>query len=299
MEIKKRDCMKSTLLQVLLGTWLFYLPLVAKTTTIIIAFSTLFEPNEKAIEKHIKSKLGVANSISLLFSGIPTKEETKEQYFEFLNEISLDLFEPLPLQKKAVTIPSLPWEKEYQMPRILCYYLVTKTRQQEKSIYATLVEQINSSVALSGSHKKIYQGIIDYLFQSAQMNPIMQPIKPMIRLMQSLKKRGYRLVLIGNVPAYAWETFLRDCPQAKIISKLFKPDDIFISGMQGCLAQSEEMYTAILRQNRLDSRKCLVIDIHKKNLDYPRKKGMKSIVANTGPSQFNLFKRSLQTLLEQ
>ena len=119
------SAIKKLFLVIILG---FCQEVCPKITTIILAFSSLFEPDEVHIEKHIRSKLGIARSIGLLFSGIPTKEETKKSYFEILNSFPPDLAKKNKTLKKNILASSyFPWEKEYAFPPLLRYYMLTQT----------------------------------------------------------------------------------------------------------------------------------------------------------------------------
>lgn len=280
-----------------LCTLFFFCNICTKTTTIIVAFSTLFEPDEAQIEQHIRDKIGIMGGIRLFFSGIPSKEEGKRDYFELLNSINLPASAHTKSIKSALQSPYYPWEKEYAFPPILRYNVLTKTLAEERETYAYVSQKIESANHLSSGKRKINQGLIDFVFQSKRMNPILIPIKPMINLMRSLKKQGYQLILIANAPGYGWETFLRDYPQAQVLSELFQKENMFISGIDGVFAQSETMYTKIITQKNLTPNKCLVIDSNVNNVRYPRKIGMKTIIFNTLHYKFKSFNTAFQKLL--
>lgn len=289
--------MRKVIIALCLGTFLHAHQTIAKITTVIIAFSTLFEPNEAIMEQHIRSELGVTGSIRLLFSGIPTKEEIKQSYFETLNAMHLDGLQCDATCKTTLQSGYAPWEKEYQFPPILRYLFISSTADQEQKLYRSVTEQLEAMETVPISRKRILQGIIDFVCQSKKMNPIMQPVKPMINLVKWLKKKGYNLILIGNVPGHAWKTFMHDCPQARIISDLFNKENIFISGLEGVYAQSPQMYTKIFKKNDYTPEECLVIDNNTNNLRYPIQKKMKTIVCNTKKSSMKSFNAQLKKLL--
>jgi FMN phosphatase YigB (HAD superfamily) len=269
-----------------------------KTTSIkavVFTWCSIFEPDENDIERRVKERLGLLRSIGLLFKGIPKKEIIKKELFSLLNEIPVDANPIDPLTWKT-DYPS--WETDYQLPPIFEQFLLTSTNEQEQVVYKKVFDFLDNTPNIpSDSRRKILKGVADFIFLNEYMNQSMQPIKPMIQLARKLKDEGYTLILVGNCPGYAWDQFLEHFEVAKIVTELFLPKNIFISGKEKVLKTSQEMIKKVLKNHSFLHQNYLVIECNEHNLKYPKQIGMHTVVFNPQKNNFELFKQQFDAII--
>lgn len=263
--------------------------------TIILSFNVLFQTNEKMIEKHARSSLSLGTSIGLLFSGIPSKKEMRDELFSVLPHVPLAKISIDPASWKTSYIP---WDDTYPFPPILNQMITSSTRQQEKAIYSNVITHIQHNRHIKKQHVTILKSIADFLFQSEWMNKAMEPVASVINLVKKLQHDKYNVILTAGVPGQAWDDFVHNYPQAKIISKLFTPDHIFVSGKENLVPTSEKFYEKILKKYPLDHKNYVVIAQNKHDLAYPKKIGMPTIVYNPQKDSFKTFSQKLMNTLE-
>ena len=266
-----------------------------KQKTIIIFFNVLFRPDEKEIEKHVRSSLSLLRSIGLLFSGIPKKDEIKHQLFSILHTI--------PLLTTIVTKPDrwksdyTPWDIDYQYPPILNQMITSSSHEEEQKIYDHVVSVIKYYPHLSKTHKIIITCIADFLFQSRRMNRALQPINDLVHLLQKLQREGHRLILIAGAPGYAWDAFKRDEPQARILHELFPTGYHYVSGKEHLLPTSPQIFEKIMRDHNLNPCDCMVIAHNYHDLAYAQQLGMHTCIFHPTKTRLAPFSSELEKFL--
>jgi FMN phosphatase YigB (HAD superfamily) len=278
-------------LLILLGTMGTSYP---KTTTIIVSFNTLFRPDAQLIREYIQSTLTIRNYLSLLLKGIPSPEETKSLLFTFLATVPT-IHTLLPNPTWISDYPSYE-TAGYKFPPIFCQMIVSKTLQHEEAILKQILSSLHNYASIqSETRKKILKATIETLFQSKLMNKFVNPINPMLHLFQKLKE-SYRLILIGNIPGYAWQDMLNR-PKTQPLLQLFPTTHRYVSGERQLLKTAPEMYRLILDDHGLKPQECLIIDSTALNLEYPLQLEMTTIAFDPNKDTISQFKQNLETIL--
>lgn len=271
-------------------------PIVGKINTVIIAWSSLARPNEKTIERDIRHRIGLWHGIKMLFTrSIPDKKQVKRNLFSLLKKVPTTSLTSA--QKRNLSYPS--WETDHEFPLIYKQFLTSKSYEEEKKIYHAVSAFIQNKKRskLNTAQRRIMQGTVDYIFRSAYMNTVVTILPQMLTLIKNLKKKGYNVILIGNVPGYAWETYSK-LSKSQIIFKLFKQEHIFISGLLSMLQNSPEFYNTIISKLNLTADNCIVIESNAKNLKYPLSIGIKGITYSPSKISFQEFQKKLFKILD-
>jgi hypothetical protein len=262
--------------------------------TIIISFNVLFHPNENVIEKHVRESLSIFRAIGLLFTGIPTKEEIKQQLFSSLQEIQLA---SLTIAPHTWQTNYAPWDTDYAYPPILNQMITSSTFAHEKAIYTKVTSHIRHHPNMGTTRKIILKAIADFLFQSKWMNKAMEADPNMVKLLEQLQKDGHKIILLAGVPGHAWDTFLASAPAAQIIKKFFTPDRCYVSGKKNILHTSSECYAMIIKEHALHPTKCIVIAHNTYDLAYPQEIGMHTLVYQSHNNNLETFYKKLKNAL--
>ena len=258
----------------------------APSKTVIVFFDVLFRPNEAEIEQRIRKQISIGRGLSILLSGIPSKEEAKDELFSVLYETPLA---KISIPDASWQTPYVPWEEDYKFPPIFNQSLVSANRDDEKKINQQISTTIKKTSDIKKARKPILQASANFIFQSNLMNETLEPIENMIDFLKTLKENNYTLLLIVGMSGYGWDTFLESHENAQIIQELFSEKQRYVSGKKHVLPTSPAMFDMIIREQKLNPKDCLVIGDHEHDLDYPRKIGMKAFICNPKTNDFNTF----------
>lgn len=268
----------------------------ARITTIVVAFNAVFRPDQSLIAGYIRSKLRFRNYISLIFKGIPKSDVIKKELFDFLHTVPRvpDLPEP-----HNYDAHYFPYEMEgTAFPPIFRQMFVTQKSEDEQKIVQQIVYHLHNNSGISSQTRRvIMQAIVETIFQTHLMNQFVQPNSFMLALLNNLQQQGYRLILIGNVPGYAWKKLLLECPQSAPLKSLFDEQHRFISGERILLSTSPELYEIMINQHDLDAAECLVIESTLNNTRCAQRYGMSCITFNEKKDNFQKFKQKVLNIL--
>ena len=140
---------------------------------------------------------------------------------------------------------------------------------------------------LSSQEKALFSTIMDVLLDPQELARISKPIKPMIKLINRLKKRGHKLFILSNM---ANETFdLLEDAYADFL-ELF--DGIVISAHVQMLKPHKEIYEHLCDQYEIDPTTSIFIDDQADNIATAQELGITGIHY----TKFRHVKRQLRKL---
>jgi len=122
--------------------------------------------------------------------------------------------------------------------------------------------------------KNLIKEAMRTILDEEQISKNIKPIKPMIQLVEHIKKRRkHNLFIISNYAKHASEFMIE---KHKDFFALF--DDIIISANIGMIKPDAEIYTYFLNKHNVDPRSCVFIDDHEINIAAARRLGINGIV---------------------
>ena len=232
---------------------------------ILIDISTLYQPNIDKAEQHILSSLGYSSHITYgiklldkLFNQIQLrKEEAKKKLFLFLESLDLSSIK-LPTSKHTVMTP------ERMLPAVFSTFFLLQTKEEE-NILRTFIKEKLEKIDDEDSIKKALNASIELMFNADAIHDIMELNITLYNRAKKLQQADHQLILIGNIPSYAYENFIKKNKEKKIIS-LFKQEHIFISGNVQMLTSQKKFYTNIFEKLNIKPNKCIVINEKTENM---------------------------------
>lgn len=136
--------------------------------------------------------------------------------------------------------------------------------------------------------KNLVQECIQVILSEKEIASNMQPIAPMIKLVQEIKKEGkHKLFIISN---YAQKAAGFLIEKNKDFFSLF--DDIIISGNIGMIKPDKEIFDYFLNKHHTEAENCIFIDDQEQNVIAAEKIGITSLRYKN----FNDIKLDLQNL---
>lgn len=271
-----------------------YSKAAADKPTIIISFHTIIDQSRDEIEKRIRKSIGIGKGIGILFSGAPTEAEITDELFDITGKA--------PLAKISVKDSTWqtdygPWSDEHKFGEIFKQYLASRTKADEDAINRQVKKELNKAYDIKKNHRSILNESAKYMFQSSSINETFEENPDMIALVQELKQKGYNIILLVGLAGATWHLFLENNPLAKSVTKIFPEDKIDVSGELGFVPTSPQMYKKIIKDQNLNPKTTIVIGSNKEDLRYPAEIGMKTLVFNFKKTNFDEFRKKLETAL--
>jgi HAD superfamily hydrolase (TIGR01509 family) len=149
-----------------------------------------------------------------------------------------------------------------------------KTCSQAKNEIISAIEELNKeNFFTSIKEKNLMTSIMELTLDPETIAHITEPIKPMIMLMQKLKRNEHTLYLLANVPDEFYNALQNKYPS---ILSLF--DGIVISSQIKTAKPDKPMFEHLLTTHNLNPEKCILIDNFKENVSMAQSLGMRSIL---------------------
>lgn len=264
------------------------------TKAIIVMLDTIFYPDETKIEQEIRRKIGIGKGIGMLLSGIPSKEEAKDEFFAALNNVPLA---KISVPNATWQTPYVEWEDEYKYPPILNQSLIAATSEDKKAIKDIINRKLRRSRDFKKAHHSIIQASIDYTLDTPLILNTLSKNEHMIKLLQELKNKGYQLILVAGMSGPTWDSFIKSYESSEALHEIFENDDIYISGKEHKLPTSPALFDKIIKQRHLNPAQTIVIGDNKHNLAYPDKRGMITFVYDPEKSNFSHLEQKVKHAL--
>lgn len=251
--------------------------LIEKTDTpknLLIDLSTLYQPNEKIARDKIATLIsnqldiscesfvfGIKKLSEYLLSSKSVGEEEKTKLFEFLETIDTPS-EFTTINKKVHTHHNNGESRA--LPLIFSTFFLLQDEQKEKQLRIYIKNELEKTDHTS-SLKKILSASIDIMFNSNEINEIMELNNDMYTMAKKCKESGHNLILTGNIPTHAFENFIQ-LAKGYPLKELFDEKKRFISGKLQLLTPQKEFYEIILKNCDAKPINWITINEHKKNM---------------------------------
>ena len=265
-----------------------------ETKTIIVMLDTIFYPDEAKIEQEIRKKIGIGKGIGILFSGVPSKEEAKDEFFAALDDVPLA---KISVPNATWQTPYVEWEDEYKYPPILNQSLIAATSKDKKTIKEVINHKLRRSRKFKKAHHPIIQASIDYTLDTQLILNTLSKDEHMMSLLKKLKDEGYQLILVAGMSGATWDAFIKSYEPSESLHEIFANNDIYISGKEQKLPTSPALFDKIIKQHHLNPSHIIVIGDNKHNLAYPEKQGMITFVYDPEKSNFSHLEQKIQHAL--
>ncbi len=246
-------------------TQLYTHSLPKKPTTIIFDISgVLFKENRANFTK----KIGIRSLASYAVS-----------HWKNPAIACLGMLETMSKQKAHKPPVTLIFKKKI-MPRcIVEWQQGYKTCDQVRSELNNYIEQMaRQNLFKSMQEKNLIKHIVNIFFDSQQLTDLTKPIIQIIDLAKQLKKAGYQLLLLANVPIELYNTIEASYPE---VIALF--DGSIISCQTHILKPDKRMFKELLNTYQLNPNQCILIDEKEENAVAAQELGITSIVYKKTP----------------
>lgn len=136
--------------------------------------------------------------------------------------------------------------------------------------------------------KNLVQQSIKVILDESEIATNMQPITPMIKLVENIKREGkHNIYIISNYAKHAADFLIE---KNKEFFSLF--DDIIISAEIGMIKPDREIFDYFLQKHNTEADKCVFIDDQEQNVLAAKQMGITSFQYKN----FNAIRDSLQNL---
>jgi len=243
----------------------FYSRSLTKPTTIIFDISgVLFKENTAILAK----KIGIR---SLASYAITHWKNPATVCFDMLETMSKqDAHKPtVILTFKGKTMPRciVEWQQGY------------KTCDQVRTELGNYIEEIAHQNHFSSlQEKNLTQHIINLIFDTQQFTDLTKPVIPMVHLAKRLKKAGYQLLLLANLPLELYNMIKTIYPE---IIDLF--DGNIISCHIHILKPNKQIFKELLHTYQLNPNQCILIDEKEENIATAQDLGITGIMYKKTP----------------
>ncbi len=220
----------------------FYPRSLTKPTTIIFDIPGVLFKENRAI---LRQKIGIRSLASYAVT-----------HWKNPSTVCFDLLETM--SKHPAHQPSVLLKfKEKIMPRcIVEWQQGYKTCDQVRTELVNFIEQMAEQNYFSSMQEKnLTQHIIKFIFDAQQLPELTKPVMPMVDLAKQLKKAGYQLLLLANVPHELYSTIKTNYPE---IIELF--DGSIVSCQTHILKPDKQMFKKLLDTYQLNPCQCILID---------------------------------------
>jgi len=176
--------------------------------------------------------------------------------------LGLEIFHKMYLDENTKSVPTR--YKNYTMPQCISEWM--RGRLSNKDLIKKIdrfIEKLQIMNYFSSRYeKKFIQRSIKLFLDERQIPNLMQPIDPMIELVNRLKKEGtHKLFILSNYAKEASHILLE---RYKDFFSLF--DDIIISAHIGMIKPEKEIYEHLLCKHSLNAGQCIFIDDQEANI---------------------------------
>ena len=170
--------------------------------------------------------------------------------------------------------------KEKAMPRcVVEWQQGYKTCDQVRSELNNYIEQMaHQNHFKNMQEKNLIKHIVNIIFDAQQFTDLTKPIIPIIDLAKQLKKSGYQLLLLANVPIELYNMLKATYPE---VIALF--DGSIISCQTHILKPDKRMFEELLNTYQLNPNQCVLIDEKEENAVAAQELGITSIVYKKRP----------------
>jgi len=237
----------------------FYPHSSTRPTTIIFDIpGVLFKENTAALRK----KIGISTLASYAITHLKNPSST---CFNLLETMSKQTeHQPSTVLKfKGKIMPQciVEWQQGHKTCAQIRTELVNFIQQAAQQNYFSSIQE-----------KELVQNIIQLIFDSHEFPALTKPIMPVVNLAKQLKKAGYQLLLLANIPHELYSTIKTLYPD---IIELF--DGSIISCQTHLLKPDKQMFQKLLDTYQLNPQQCILIDEKEENAAAAQECGMQSI----------------------
>ncbi len=183
--------------------------------------------------------------------------------------IQKKLFDLLHRVSAQTTSDQCMYNNGEKMPQIMVDWLIGRPYQE---VYACAQNCLLQQTQFSASEKMLLQKLLKIVFFPNQLAYLMQPIAPMLELVQKLKKQGYELYILSNFDKASFDLIKK---KHDTLFDLF--NGIVISGTEGMGKPNPHFYQKLLQTHNLDPQQCIFIDDELHNVQAAQELGITSI----------------------
>ena len=220
---------------------------------IFIDINTIIKPSQTAASKIV----GIINSMK--YTAVVGNIPSKFDFFKALKNV------PARTQKQT-------YNDDLLMPAILCDWLIGS--QTNHAIRSAIFQHLENNKNLSDIEKTIFKNITSMMMTPSTFIDTQYLIKDFLKIIQTLKKAGYKIYLVGNWDKESEPYLMR------LLNGNHLPDahHCYFSYKSKQLKPNADYFDQLLKHYNLNKHECLLVEVEKIHAQSARVYGLSTIL---------------------
>lgn len=231
--------------------------------------SVVFDVGDVLVETSSKAKAWVLTptlclSPKALWAAIAYQFKIKQELYNALHEVPADTHPDMAI-----------YNQNQRMPQVMVDWMLAR---ESKPIGQRAIAHMQESDRSNGM-KAILERTMNFIFDPEELVSSQVKVEPMHKLVHALKEKGYKLYVLSNFSADAFELLEQKYPET---FQAF--DGAVVSGREGQVKPDPSIYNTLIERHGLTVDKSIFIDDEPHNIDAAQKLGFHAVLKDSNES---------------